>query len=274
MAKALKVDRTQAFIAVGTLAGLADDTLTGIEMQRMARWCLRRQGAGNVRPDADDKEIQRGIEVATQAIEAGQGSDLLSAALKALPTQQDRLEALRGVLYVVATESSRGLEGTLVPLLGALMGIARTDLHGVWSVLPMTRIEAIAALATMVASVDDAISKGELEVVMSWTASIVADWARDPEAEHAGRVEVRSGYERALHAVGKGGQQALLDEVAEALPRPEDRVHALGAAVQVVMEDRDFTAAEKKFLIDLAGRLGLERDEAQRILSAHHQRVA
>ena len=274
-AEALKLDRNQAFVAVGTLAGLGDDTLTGVEMERMARWCLRRQSSGNVASTASDAEIQHAIAIAMRAIEQGRGSELLAAAVAALPTKQDRLEALRSVLYVVASESSRGLEGTLVPLFGALIGIKRSELWKVWSVLPMTRVEAIAALATMVASVDNAISKGELEVVMAWTTDLLSDWARDAEAEHAVRVEVRSGYERALHAVsiGEAGQEQIVEEVMEALPRLEDRHRALDAAIKVVLEDRDFTDAEERLLLGLAGRLGLDRPEAEGLLAGHRARV-
>ena len=125
--------------------------------------------------------------------------------------------------------------------------------------LDAARLDAVIETMVIAAAADGELDPDEREQLLASLAALT----RDAEGLSADdRPDLAAVLERVLRDVREQGREARLAIVAERLGDAAGRKAAFGLSVEVTATDGIVRTSEREFLLDLAGALQIDRDEA------------
>jgi uncharacterized membrane protein YebE (DUF533 family) len=125
--------------------------------------------------------------------------------------------------------------------------------------LDAARLDAVVETMVIAAAADGALDDDEREQLLASIEALTRDSAH---AALLGREKLTALLDRVLHELQEQGREARLAVVAERLGEPSARKAAFGLSVEVTATDGIVRTSEREFLLDLAGALQIDRDEA------------
>lgn len=125
--------------------------------------------------------------------------------------------------------------------------------------LDASRLEAVIETMVIAAVADGELAGVEREQLVASIEALTRDVA---EAAQGQAPDLGAMVDHALRDLRAAGREARLALIAERLPDADARKAAFGLSVEVTATDGIVRTSEREFLLDLAGALAIDRDEA------------
>jgi tellurite resistance protein len=125
--------------------------------------------------------------------------------------------------------------------------------------LDAKRLDAVIETMVIAAAADGDLDAEEREQLLASIAALTQGPQGIAPSEH---LNLPAMLERVLRDLREQGREARLGVVAERLGDADKRKAAFGLSVEVTATDGIVRTSEREFLLDLAGALQIDRDEA------------